>query len=332
MRFSKESFYNALYGNTKGENKVFGYLCLDGLSGILRLVLIMAVDLFEYLNYRDFLRDAYEAEHAKNWRFSHRFIADIGGFDATLFNKILQGKRNLTPRLISSFAALFCKDDREKEYFTNMVSFNQAKTHSESRQFLERLVATKECKVQALAKDQFEYFDQWYHAVVRELLSIYPYVGDDYELGLMVRPPISAAQVKFSIALLERLSLVRKKEDGSYEQTEGFITSGVETYNTAVNAYIQQNLNVAQDAMDRFPGTERNLSTLVFSCDEEAYKDLVEMVRRFRREVLGRVAACKKSNRVFQLGMQVFPLSDPYPPPLRRGRKRRIRGSEADHE
>ena len=81
--------------------------------------------------------------------------------------------------------------------------------------------------------------------------------------------------------------------------------------------------------MDRFPNTERNLSTLVFSCDTETYADLVEMVRRFRREVLGRVAQNKNGNRVFQLGMQLFPLSDPYPPPVRRGRKRRIRGSEA---
>jgi hypothetical protein len=52
------------------------------------------------------------------------------------------------------------------------------------------------------------------------------------------------------------------------------------------------------------------------------------MVRRFRREVLSKVQSCQKPNRVFQLGMQLFPLSDPYPPPQRRGRKRRIRGAE----
>jgi uncharacterized protein (TIGR02147 family) len=91
-----------------------------------------------------------------------------------------------------------------------MVSFNQAKTHTESRQFLEKLVATKECRVENLAKDQFEYFDHWYHAVVRELVTFYPYVGDDAALGLMVRPPISASQVKSSIALLERLSMIKK--------------------------------------------------------------------------------------------------------------------------
>ena len=287
------------------------------------------INIFEYLNYRDFLKDAYEERHASDWRFSHRYIAEKAGFDSSMFNKILQGKRNLTDRMVEVFANIFCGDEREKSYFANMVSFNQAKTHSESRQFLEKLVASKECKVENLARDQFEYFDHWYHAVVRELVTFYPYVGDDAALGLMVRPPISASQVKSSIALLERLSMIKKNDaTGFYEQTQGLVSSGFESYNTAVNAYIQQNLDVAQTAMDRLDRGERNLSTLAFGCNEDSYKDLVEMVRLFRREVLAKVGACQKPNRVFQLGMQLFPLSDPYPPPQRRGRKRRIRGAE----
>lgn len=287
------------------------------------------INLFEYLNYREFLRDAYEERHASDWRFSHRYIAEHAGFDSSMFNKILQGKRNLTEKMVGVFADIFCKDEREKTYFANMVAFNQAKSHSESRQFLEKLVATKECKVENLAKDQFEYFDHWYHAVIRELVTFYPYVGDDAALGLMVRPPITAAQVKSSIALLERLSMIKKNEaTGFYEQTQGLISSGSESYSTAVNSYIQQNIEVASSAMDRFGRNERSLSTLAFACDEDTYKELVEMTRRFRREILAKVGTCIKPNRVFQLGMQLFPLSDPYPPPQRRGRKRRIRGQE----
>lgn len=287
------------------------------------------INLFEYLNYREFLRDAYEERHSSDWRFSHRFIAEKADFDASMFNKILQGKRNLTPRLVSVFADIFCRDEREKQYFSDMVSFNQAKNHSESRQYLEKLVATKECKVEEVARDQFEYFDHWYHAVIRELVTFYPYVGDDAALGLMVRPPITASQVKSSIALLERLSMIRKNpETGFYEQTQGLISSGSESYSTAVNSYIQQNLDVATSAIDRFDREERNLSTLAFACDESTYSELVEMVRRFRREILAKVGQCQKPNRVFQLGMQLFPLSDPYPPPVRRGRKRKILGEE----
>ncbi|HPW94491.1 MAG TPA: TIGR02147 family protein [Fibrobacteraceae bacterium] len=292
----------------------------------------MSIPIFEYLNYREFLRDAYEKKHSEDWHFSHRYIASCARMDASMFNKILQGKRNLTPRLIDVFASLFCDTVEEKEYFINMVAFNQAKTHSDSRLYLERLVAHKECKVHSLAKDQFEYFNHWYHAVVRELLVIYPYSGDARSFGQMIFPPIKASQVKESIALLERLSLIKKNEStGLYEQTEGFVTSGSESYSTEVNHYIQQNLKIACTALDRFNSKERNLSTLVFSCDEESYGEVVEMVRRFRREVLSRISASKKSNRVFQLGIQFFPLSDTYPPPIRRGRKKKISDKEQNN-
>lgn len=284
----------------------------------------MSVNVFEYLNYREFLRIAYKNRHSEDWHFSHRYIASQAHMDASMFNKILQGKRNLTPRLIKVFANIFCDTKQEKEYFINMVVFNQAKTHSESRLHLERLMTSKECKVHSLAKDQFEYFNQWYHAVIRELLVIYPYTGDAHSFASMIHPPIKTSQVKSSIALLERLSLIKKnKSTGFYEQTNGFITSGSESYSTEVNNYIQQNLKIASTALDRYSKGERNLSTLVFSCDQESYNEVVEMIRRFRREILGRVSNSKKSTRVFQLGMQFFPLSDTYPPPVRRGRKRK---------
>lgn len=289
----------------------------------------MSVNIFEYLNYREYLRDFYELRHAEDWHFSHRYIAEQASMDASMFNKILQGKRNLTPRLVKAFAKMFSTTEQEKDYFFNMVAFNQAKTHSESRLYLERLVATKECNVHSLAKDQFEYFSSWHHAVVRELLGIYPYVGDARAFGLMVHPPLSASQIKTSVALLERLSLIKKNDTtGFYEQTKGFVTSGSESYSTEVNHYIQQNLKIANTALDRYTNEERNLSTLVFSCDDETYVEVVEMIRRFRREILGRVATCEKPNRVFQLGTQFFPLSDSYPPPVRPGRKRRVAGEE----
>lgn len=285
----------------------------------------MSVPIFEYLNYRDFLKDAYEQKHSEDWHFSHRYIANYARMDASMFNKILLGQRNLTPRLVEVFAELFCGTAQEKDYFVNMVAFNQAKTHSESRLFLERLVATKECNVHSLANDQFEYFNNWYHAVVRELLIMYPYDGDARSLGQMLHPPIKATEVKKSIALLERLSLIKKNETtGLYEQTDGFVTSGSESYSTEVNNYIQQNLKIATTALDRYSSKERNLSTLVFSCDEDTYTEFVEMIRRFRREILGHVSnTSKKPTRVFQLGMQFFPLSETYPPPVKRGRKKK---------
>lgn len=42
----------------------------------------MSIPIFEYLNYREFLRDAYEKKHSEDWHFSHRYIASCARMDA----------------------------------------------------------------------------------------------------------------------------------------------------------------------------------------------------------------------------------------------------------
>jgi uncharacterized protein (TIGR02147 family) len=269
----------------------------------------MSISIFKYLNYREFLRDAYQQRHAEDWHFSHRYIASMIKMDASMFSKILQGSRDLTPRLIDAFANLFCIHLAEKEYFKNLVYFNQAKTHSESRFYLERLVESKDFEVHPLLRDQFEYFDKWYHAVLRELLVLVENQADFRAMASMVEPPLTVSQVKKSIILLERLSLIQKNKKGRFEQSQGFISSGFDSHKTEVNQYIQQNLKIATTALERFSNQERNLSTLVFSCDKKTYGEVVKMMRDFRKEVLRKVQNSKQTDRIYQLGMQFFPMS-----------------------
>ena len=54
-------------------------------------------DLFEYFEYRLWLRDAYEARKSRNPAFSHRYIAQKAGFGSSgTFARILDGSRNLS--------------------------------------------------------------------------------------------------------------------------------------------------------------------------------------------------------------------------------------------
>ena len=63
----------------------------------------MSIPIFEYLNYREFLRDAYEKKHSEDWHFSHRYIASCARMDASMFNKILQGPQERVCFHIRSF-------------------------------------------------------------------------------------------------------------------------------------------------------------------------------------------------------------------------------------
>lgn len=94
----------------------------------------MLYRIYEYSDYRKFLSDYYL--HLKRTRpsgFTHRRIGQKGGFDPGLFSKVIQGERNLSPRLIAGMCKAFGLTGAEARYFGDLVLREQAKSEPERR-------------------------------------------------------------------------------------------------------------------------------------------------------------------------------------------------------
>lgn len=62
------------------------------------------IDIYQYTDYRKYLREYYEAKRATDKQFTHRHIAQIVGFKSTgTFAQILQGKTNISPQTLERF-------------------------------------------------------------------------------------------------------------------------------------------------------------------------------------------------------------------------------------
>jgi uncharacterized protein (TIGR02147 family) len=54
-------------------------------------------NIFNYLNYRDFLKDYYEEHKAKSPCFSYKYLANKAGFKSkSFFHEVITGKKNLS--------------------------------------------------------------------------------------------------------------------------------------------------------------------------------------------------------------------------------------------
>jgi uncharacterized protein (TIGR02147 family) len=92
------------------------------------------INVFEYSDYRKFLRDAYlDMKRTKPSGFTHRRIGQKGGFDPGLFSKVIQGERNISPKLIPGFCRAFGLVGQEAHFFANLVVQGQAKSEEEKR-------------------------------------------------------------------------------------------------------------------------------------------------------------------------------------------------------
>ena len=171
--------------------------------------------IFEYLDYRLYLKDYY-LEKKKLSKFSFREFSKMAGFTSPVFIKlVIEGKSNVRKSSIGKLSQALGLVKTERFFFENLVMFNQAKNIDEKMKYLEKLKkSTSTLKSYVLTDEHFEYFSQWYHAVVKELLNTMEFNGDYAGLANMIYPPVKVSEVEQSVQLLKRLGLVQVDEKG----------------------------------------------------------------------------------------------------------------------
>lgn len=268
------------------------------------------VNIFDYIDYRQYLKDAYDERRRESAKFSYRFIAGKVGFSSPgFFANVLSGKKDISLKLVLKFAELFRLGRKEKEYFENLLLFNKATGASEKKEYLDRLLAMRGSKVKKVEPHQWEYFQKWHHTAVRELIALKPFKGDFRALAGMTNPPITVQEARTSIELLERLGLIRKIADGSFERTDQAISAGDAVSQALISAYQVEAMELAKYAMDHLPSGTRNFSTLTMSVSGPTYEAMLEELRSFRRKLLEMAQDSDDVDRVYQMNFHVFPIT-----------------------
>jgi uncharacterized protein (TIGR02147 family) len=272
-----------------------------------------SVNIFEYLDYREFLREYYREKKATEYGFSHRSFSRRAGLQSSNYLKlVMEGERNLTPEMANQFAAACRLSDRESDYFCELVAFNQARDTRERDRCHERLRRFREYrKIHKLDAAQAAYHSSWYVPAIRELAALENFSGDPKWIASLLKPKIAQAQAQQALDTLLALGLLVRKDDGKLEQSSPLVTTGsagplghhVANYHRAMMAQ-------AAEALDTVPREEREISSLTLCVSQDVLLELKERIREFRRELLQLAELEGKPERVVQLNFQLFPMSE----------------------
>jgi uncharacterized protein (TIGR02147 family) len=267
-------------------------------------------NVFEYSDYRMFLKQYYESRRKADPRFTYRYVAERVGFkSAGHFTQILKGLVNLSVAMASNFAEFLKLGKKESEYFETLVRFNQAKTHAEKKRCFERMLGFKELKTATIGPDQYAYFDKWYYVAVREMLAYYRFSGDYAELSKMLKPSVSPIEAKRAIELLLRLKLIAVGDDGIYRKAAAALSANPVGKSVALANQALDTMRLAGEALDRFPREKRSISGVAFSVSGKTFEIIEKEVRDFRKRILDLAQGDPCPDGVYQFNVQVFPLT-----------------------
>ncbi len=265
--------------------------------------------LFEYLSYRVFLKEYYEDRKKENPWFSYRYISKKVGIDPGYIVKIFQEKYHLASKHISTFCELCGFDAQQSEYFECLVHFEKAKNQNQMREYFNKLLAFKELKMHQITVDQNEFFQKWYYIAIRSLVDFYDFKGNYKDLGGKLSPKLGTKETRQAVELLERLKLVYTDDTGRYRLSDTFISTGEKWETLAVHDFQREVMQLAAASLDRHHKDDRDLSTVTISTDKKDLPELKEQITDFRRSILKYIGEKDSSDSVYQLNIQLFPLT-----------------------
>lgn len=269
-------------------------------------------DIFNYLDYREYLEDFYHEKKLANPRFSFQLFAEQAGFQSKSFIKlVITGKKNLGDNSLEQLNRALKLSEKAFAYFKDLVFFNQAKSRQIKNIYLEKLMAVhKGNPSRLIMMHEYDFLSKWYQLTIRELITALDFKGDYEALGKLVKPAISERKARQAVEVLVNLGLIRKKNEGGFELVDKALTTGDEVRSLAVQNLHLQNMTLASQAIDTVKSTERDISSLVLGLSDDSFLKVKQMIQKFRKNLLQIAQEEKCINRVYHVQFNLFPTSE----------------------
>lgn len=274
-------------------------------------------NIFDYVDYREFLRDFYNRKKRETGYFSYRYFSNKAGFSShNVLKLVINGDRNIATKSIEKYIKALGLSSREGAYFRQMVLFNQAKNESDRRTYYNELLKVKEGAEGTLISElQYRVYSEWYHLVIREIVHLMdlPIEVDYREIARVVNPKITPIEVAESFELLQKLELIEEGDDGFWKQCDKGIKTMPEVKSQAIRTHNRKMIQLAEEAIARFEPHNREISGMMLTLSPEMYTKIKKKIQNFKDDILAEVLSdSDRASKVCQLNFQLFPVVKEY--------------------
>jgi uncharacterized protein (TIGR02147 family) len=267
---------------------------------------------YSFLDFRLLLRDYYVSRKKADPRFSFRVMARRMGFSSPNYCKlIMDGRRNVGKSSIAKIADGLELHKKEAAYFSYLVFFAQAKNSIDKNYYFGLLSAIRaKTTVTAIRPEQFEYYNDWYNCVIRELIAGMPRNIDYQELADKVVPAITPRQARSSVELLMALKLIRVDATGTFVQSSPMLNTANELQSFSIRNYHNATIELARKAIETVTPEQREYSAVTARISAAGFSRIKQRLQDFRNELLQIISDDKDTtDRVCQVNLQLFPIS-----------------------
>ena len=267
-----------------------------------------------FLEYTQFLRAVYRTVKRKTKEYTYlKFSYDLGFSETNLLNQIINGNRNLTETAALKICSELKITGKEKKYLIHLVKYVNTRKHKEREEAFDELLKIKsERSSKPLEKDKLEFFSEWYHVVIREMIGLPDFKNSIEWICKKLSGKVLPEQVKKSLEMLERLKLVEKDQDSIIKNTSLDPSTPQEAVGHAIASFHQQMMQRAKESIPLVGPKRRDISALSLRISEKQAQAFKALIHDFEMKLLNLESEEDSANRdqIYQLNVQFFPFTN----------------------
>ncbi|RYZ91488.1 MAG: TIGR02147 family protein [Proteobacteria bacterium] len=269
--------------------------------------------IFDYNDFRIYLSDFYNERKSKNISYSHRVFARQAGLSSpSHLHMIIKGQRNLSLKTIEKFSDGIKLTVKEREYFQLLVQFNQSTDLQMKAKFFSEMIALKAStkKLHRLEKEKFDFLSKWYVVAIYVLIDLKDFSPDPLWIVKKLAGRITVAQAKEALNVLLKLDMIVSDPELGWSQRSGAVTVADDTKSIAVFNYHQAMIRLASEALNKSNLTDREMNGATIAIPKDKLSEIKDRIREFRMEINQLASSYSCPDEVFQLNIQLFPLTE----------------------
>lgn len=245
------------------------------------------------LDFRLWLQTEYADRLRRNSRYSLRAFGRALDMDASSISQILAGKRRVSNKLIERVCDKLGLSPELRIHLLTGIAVAPKPVDNSNL-------------YHQIPMDAFAVISDWHHYAILELTFTQNF--DSSPAWIAKKLCISPTETKAAIERLERLDLI-EVVDGKLRKTQAFITNFSDGFTgSALKNLQRQLLQKALDAIDEADPSEKDITSMTMSINPAKLPEARKLIQNFRRELCAFLEDGPRS-RVYNLGVQLFPLS-----------------------
>jgi uncharacterized protein (TIGR02147 family) len=267
--------------------------------------------IFEYDDYRKFLKAVFEFKKSQDSSFSQRNFAKLlGASNSSFYSMVVTGKRNISDKVAQKIADGLALKNDEAFFFKNLVLLNQAVGLEERQLYAQAVLKSRGFRrTKPLAELQYRYWTQWYYVAIRELVTLADFKEDPVWIAHRLSNQIKPDQAMEAIEVLLQLDLLARDEKHQLQPVHEAVITPDEVTSPFLAQFHEQMIKLAVEAIRHYPREIREVSGLTFPISELGFKKVKGIIQNFRKELLEIVTQERDSKGVYQFNLQFFPLA-----------------------